>query len=94
MNTDTRNAIKAGLWTALFSFIGLFSLSLIGWLQDIASWASSSGSDQFPEFTTLGYAAASAATAAVIGLLNTVVRAVQSMTHIGTTPSYDKPTDS
>lgn len=91
MNPELKNAIKAGAWTALFTFIGLFFLSAIGWVQDVAQWANSSGTLEFPDLSVLAYAAVSAACAAVIGLFNAIVRAVQSMTHIGTTPSYDKP---
>jgi hypothetical protein len=82
------DAIKAGCWTALFTFVGLFGLSLVGWLQDVTTWASSSGAEQFPDFTTLGYAAVSAATAAVVGLLNAVVRLAQVATGKGTGPTY------
>lgn len=90
MTPEIRNSIKAGAYTALFTFIAMFGLSLIGWLQDIAEWASSSGTDEFPSFTTLGYASISAITAAVIGLFNTVVRLAQAALGKGTIPSYDK----
>lgn len=90
MSPEIRNAIKAGLWTALFSFITLFGLALVGWLQDVMAWASEEGAGaSFPDFTTLGYAAASAATSAVIGLVNGVVRSIQAVTGKGTVPSYD-----
>lgn len=94
MTPELKNAIKAGAWTALFTFIGLFFLSAIGWVQDVAEWASSNGAVEFPDLSVLGYAAVSAMCAGVIGLFNVIVRAVQSMTNVGTIPSYDKPTDS
>lgn len=88
-----RDAIKAGLWTALFTFVGLFGLSLVGWLQDVASWASSSGAEPLPGLTSLGYAAVSAATAAVVGLINAVVRLAQVATGKGDAgPTYGSST--
>lgn len=91
MSPEIKNALKAGLWTALFSFIGLFFLSAIGWVNKVAEWASSNGTAEFPDLSILAYAAVSAASAAVIGLFNAVVRAFQGATGLGTTPSYDKP---
>jgi hypothetical protein len=81
--------IKAGLWTALFTFIGLFLLASLGWLADIAAWASSSGQTPLPGLGVLGYAAVSAAVAAVVGLINTVIRWLQARGVLpGNGPAY------
>lgn len=83
------NALRAAAWTALFSFIGLFGLSLLGWLQDVAAWASSSGREPLPGLSTLGYGLVAAAVSAVIGLVNFAVRYAQARGLVpGTPPSY------
>lgn len=62
--------LKAALRTALWSFIALFAMSSLGWLQQVAEWASSSGKTPMPGLSVLGYAAVSAVVAAGIGLVN------------------------
>lgn len=89
----TQDAFKAALWTVLFSFIGLFGASLIGWTGDVIEWANSEGAVAFPSLSVLGYAAVSAFGSAVIGLVNFVVRFAQSKGVFGqsaveTGPSY------
>lgn len=70
------DSIKAALYTALWSFIGVFSVSLLGWLGDVAVWASSDLAD-FPSVTPLGKAAVSALAAAAAGFVSWVVRTSQ-----------------
>lgn len=84
------NWLKAGLSTFAVSFVVLFAGGLIGFLNDIVEWANTQGSSGFPSLSTLGYAAASAVTSAVIGIVNSIYRLVQSKTSIipGTGPSY------
>lgn len=71
------NSAKAAGWTFVFSFIGLFSVTLLGWLQDVTVWASDSGVAEFPTLSVLGYGAVAAATSAAIGVVNFVVRYAQ-----------------
>lgn len=82
------DAIKAGLWTALFTFIALFGASLLGWISDVVEWAGESGTGEFPDVTVLGKAAIAAFGAASAGLVNLVVRLTQVATGKGTGPSY------
>lgn len=85
-----RNALRAAAWTALFSFVGLFGLSLLGWLQDVAVWASSSGREPLPGLSTLGYGLVAAAASAAIGLVNFVVRYAQARGVVpGQPPTYE-----
>lgn len=89
----TQDAFKAALWTALFSFLALFGVSLIGWTGDVVEWANNEGATAFPSLSVLGYAAVSAFGAAMTGLLNFVVRFAQSKGVFGqsaveTGPSY------
>jgi hypothetical protein len=87
------NSLKAGFYTAVFSFITLFGASLIGWLNDVVEWASNDGTVAFPDGSGVAKAAASAAVASLIGLVNFVLRWVQDRTGVGPeTPGYSPPT--
>lgn len=90
MSPEFINAAKAALWTALFSFIGLFSVTLLGWLQDVVVWASDSGVAEFPDLSVLGYGFVAAAASTAIGVVNFVVRYAQARNVLpGSGPSYD-----
>lgn len=82
------NSLKAALYTALWSFLGVFSVSLLGWLGDVATWAGTDGAE-FPAVTPLGKAAVAAFAAAASGAIGWVVRIAQSH-HLlpGSAPSY------
>lgn len=83
------NALKAALWTALFTFLAVFGIATIGFLQDVASWASGDALT-FPDVSVLGKAAVSAFAAAATGLVNWVVRLAQSKGALpGAGPVYD-----
>lgn len=87
----TRNAVKAAAWTALFTFISLFGLSLLDWLNDVWAWAQDKENVVlFPDPTVLAKAGVSAVMAAVTGLVNFAVRWAQSKTGVGsaTVPRY------
>lgn len=84
-----KNSLKAAAWTALFTFLGMFGITLLGFLQEVASWAGSSGTTPFPEVSVLGYGLIAAAVAAVIGIVNFVVRYAQTVGVIpGRAPEY------
>ncbi len=85
-----KDAVKAGLYTALWAFIALFGLSLVGWLNDVVGWAGSDGANvSFPNPSVLMKAAAAAAAAAASGLVGTVVRLAQVATGKGEGVVYD-----
>lgn len=73
MTQQTKDNLKAaavrGLRTALFTFIGLFVPSLLGFITKVSDWAASGGSADFPTTSTLVYAAVAAACAALSGLV-------------------------
>lgn len=71
------NSLKAALWTVLFTFIAVFGVGLLGWIVDVAEWASSE-SGEFPSVTPLGKLAVAALAAGASGLVNFVVRFAQS----------------
>jgi hypothetical protein len=61
-------AFRAGWRTFIQSFLGLFLISLIGWLQQVVTWATAS--DQvFPNTDVLLKAAVTATAAAFIALI-------------------------
>lgn len=72
-----RDATKAALFTALWTFIGVFGVSLAGWVSDVAAWAGTDGA-VFPAVTPLGKAAVAAFAAAASGLVGWIVRTAQS----------------
>lgn len=88
----TTDAFKAALWTALFSFVTLFGVTAVGWLQDVVVWASESGASEFPSLSVLGYGAVSALTSVAIGFVNFVVRFAQAKGLFGQSASAIGPT--
>lgn len=69
--------IKSGISTAAFTFVVMFLLGIGGSLTSLAQWASSSGATPLPSISAIGYAAVGAATAAITGLVATIVRWAQ-----------------
>lgn len=68
--SNLKAAAIRGARTAIFTFFGTFIPAVVGFLSKVTDWATSSGTKDFPETTALVYAAASAATAAVSGLIS------------------------
>ena len=90
MNDSTKNALKAGAFTALWTFVALFGLSAVGWLNDLLQWASADGATVvFPDPAVLVKAAVAAVAAAASGLVGTIVRLAQSATGHGDVPQYN-----
>lgn len=88
------NELKAGAVTAAFTFIGAFALGALGWVAEVAAWASSEGASDFPGYSALGYAVAAALVAAVTGLLNFLVRWAQGKGWVpGNGPVYGEVID-
>jgi hypothetical protein len=90
VSTANRNALKAAGYTALWTFLGLFATSLLGWLQDITAWASDDGGMvAFPDPSVLVKAAVAAAAAAISGVTSAIVRLVQANSSVpGHPPTY------
>lgn len=85
-----KDAVKAGLYTALWTFIALFGLALVGWLNDIGEAASANdGTIFFGDPAVLVKAAVSAAAAAASGLVGTIVRLAQVATGRGEGVQYE-----
>lgn len=62
------DAVRRTLRTFLQVFVGVFSVSVLGFLNDIVEWASSTDR-AFPSLSPLGKAAVSAACAGVVSLV-------------------------
>jgi hypothetical protein len=82
------DSVRSGLNTAIFSFLGIFLPSLLGWLSRLSEAVD--GGTPLPSVSPLGKAAFSAALAVVIGLINAAFRAVQAKTGRGNPPTYRK----
>lgn len=60
--------VRSGLRVAAYTFLSGFGLSLLGFLTDVAAWASSTDA-VFPSVEPLGKALAAAVVAALSGLI-------------------------
>jgi len=90
---SNRDAVKAALYTALWTFLGTFGLATIGWLND---WAQALSADNatvvFADPAILVKAGVSAAVAAASGLVGLIVRLAQANTSLpGSPPVYPEP---
>ncbi len=82
------NAVRSGLTVYVFSFLGIFGASLVGWVTQVADWASKHGADPFPSTSVLGYAFVAALTSGAPALVAVLVRGVQTVTGMGNVPQY------
>lgn len=89
-----RSKLPAWLWSGLVSglagAVAAFGLLTLGWLQDVAQWADSSGATAFPDLSVLGYGAVSAVAGFGTAVVNAVYRWGQSKTGLipGDGPTY------
>lgn len=87
-------ALKPAAYTALFTFLGIFGASLVGFLQSVAEWltdVSSTGTyGDFPDVSIVARVLVSALAAAVAGLVNWAWRQVQWATGAGSVPTYGR----
>lgn len=72
------NSLKAALWTALFSFLTLASLAVLGFLAAVQRWLDGSDPTLTDDLSVLGKLLLAAIVSALIGFVNWVVRALQS----------------
>lgn len=89
-----RNALKAAAYSALWTFVAMFGVTLLGWLNDVGQWATDAGEDRgtFPDLSVLGGGALAAAAAALTFIVAFVVRQAQASGVVpGAPPSYPEP---
>jgi hypothetical protein len=77
--------LRAAYRTAFQTFLGMFGLSLLGWLSDVAEWAGSTGTD-FPSVSPLGKATVAALVAASSGVVAAIMKVIGN-----DGPSYTPP---
>lgn len=85
------NWLQAAWNTALATFFGVFGAASIGWLGDLANAVEDGG--DIPSVAVVTSAAVAGASAAAAGLINAVVRFLQTHFGTGSVPSYG-PADS
>lgn len=66
--------LRAAWRTAGQTFLGMFGLSLLGWLSDVASWAGST-EGTFPSVSPLGKALVAAMVAGASGVVAALMKA-------------------
>lgn len=90
MTKEVRDALRAARNAGLWAFVGVFGATSLGWLADVAEWASSSGATQFPGLSVLGYGVVSAAASAATFVVAAAVRLAQVAGWVpGQPPRYD-----
>lgn len=83
------NEAKAALWTALFTFLATASIGLLGFLGAVEDWLNGNDPDLLDDLALLGRLVGSAVIAAASGLLNYVVRRLQTAGALpGSAPVY------
>lgn len=70
------DALRRALRTAAQTFVGVFSLTLLGFLSSVQEWAGGTAVD-FPSVNPLGKAAVGAAAAVAAGLVSFAVNALE-----------------
>lgn len=91
MTPSPRDALRAAATSALWAFLGVFGVTLLGWLQALTEWATSSGAAPFPSLSVLGYGIVSAAAGAATFVVAAVIRLAQVAGWLpGQPPTYDR----
>lgn len=83
--------LRAGLTTAVATFLGLFLPALLGWLQSLIDALATHGA--MPSLSVVQQALVAGATAAITGFGNFLYRYVQAKFKIGTKIVYVKYKD-
>lgn len=80
--------LKAGVMGGVFTFITGVAATLVGWINDVANWATAGGKVPFPDPSLLRGALASAGVAAGVFVVNAAIRGIQERLGLGLTPDY------
>lgn len=86
----SRESVRRALRTFIITTIGLFIPGLLGWLNDLTSWARGEGSTPFPDAHGLAYLGVSAIVAGVVAVVNLLWNAVEDATGKGLLRSVDE----
>jgi hypothetical protein len=61
--------VRRALRTGIQVFVGVFLVGLLGWIQNVAAWASSTDDSAFPSVSPLGKLAVAALSAAATAMV-------------------------
>lgn len=73
----SRDSIRRAIRTFVITTLGLFIPGLLGWLNDLTSWARGQGSTPFPDAHGLAYLGVSAIVAGVVAIINLLWNTVE-----------------
>lgn len=79
----TGDSVKRVVRTFGVTFVMLFFPGLLGWINDVTSWAKGQGSTPFPDAHGLAYLGVSAIAAAFVAAGNLVLNAIEDATGTG-----------
>lgn len=79
------NRTKAVINTTWQSFVGVFSVAVLGFLGDVQQWAGCDNDCHFPSVSPIGKALGAAVVAAVTGLVTFIFRSVKPAPQYATT---------
>lgn len=88
----TIDSLKRAARTFIVVFLGLFIPGLLGWLNDLTSWAKGEGATPFPDAHGLAYLLVVAIVAGLIALLNLVLAWLEDLTGVHVLREAPEPT--
>lgn len=77
--TAFKDAAKSALLVWLFTTVGLWIPGLLGWVNEVSSWAAQKGAPPFPDPSNLGFLFVAALTAAFPGAVAGIVRYIENL---------------
>lgn len=77
--TGLKDALKSAGLVWVFTTIGLWIPGLLGWVNEVSSWASQNGAPPFPDPSNLGFLFVAALTAAFPAAVAGLVRYVENL---------------
>ena len=83
------DSLKAALWTALFTFVGTVLIAFVPLLEAVGDWIVGDDANLADDWSAFSRVIVSAFLAAVSGLVNWAVRALQARQGVGSVPSYN-----
>ncbi len=89
---DLPDYIRRPLRLFVFSFLGLFLVSLSGWLSEVQSWATGVDGAAFPDVRVLGSAAIAASSSALISVISFVWNFLEDKTQVVPSLLKENPT--
>ena len=86
------DALKSALRVWVFTTLGLWIPGLLGWVNEVSSWAAQKGAPAFPDPTNLAFLFVAALTAAFPAAVAGVVRYLENVAGHSVLPRASGPT--